>query len=201
MVADDLHLTSGSAGQTIGTLSFAVANLNSIAVNANAEIGLWEDDGLGGTPGTLIAGSVQALGPATFATGDVNICTIDLSAEDLTVPADGVLWAGVFFDNGGATATPSQLSLLGLSLCDPPTVGGSADLFFQSGGGFSPASNPAGGEYFFGGGPVANFGFAVQAAPEPSILALGALSSLGILMARRMCLPKINRPGASAVKI
>jgi len=184
LLADDLYFAPGSVGDTLTSVSLSVLNLNSAAINAQIQLGFWEDDGTDGGPGTLLNGT--AFGPASFSRLGLTTFTLNVSSLNIAVPPDGVLWVGAFFDNSGTTTTAAQLNELGLPLFNPPTIGSSDDEFFQSSGaGFTPGSNPAGAVSYFGGSPVANFGFAVQAVPEPSAMALGLLSSGGLLFFRR----------------
>jgi hypothetical protein len=167
MVADDITVAAGAAGATVTGFTFSVANFNAAAVSARPTLAFFDNDGSSGGPGTLL-GSFT-LSPQSFAAGAVAFFT---DAGTFIVPASGTFWAGVFFDdnNGGTGATTAQLNSLGQGVFGPPTVGSSADEFFQSSGAGSASSNPAGGFFFFGGNPVADFGWSFTgdlATPEP----------------------------------
>jgi hypothetical protein len=106
-----------------------------------------------------------------------------------------VCWIHSPFDNGGGStaSTAALLNNFGQGFFNPPTIGTSLDSFFLStspGGGTT--NNPAGTLSFFGGNPIANFGWSftvipvAAATPEPGSLALLALGTLaGSLVARR----------------
>jgi hypothetical protein len=187
-VADDITTAPGTAGNAVDGFTFTVANFNATAVTARAIVEFWASDGAGGGPGTLLTGFI--FNPITFAGGSV-VQGFSFVPETplFTVPANGTFWAGITFDNnGGATgATAAQLNNLGQGIFAPPTVGSSQDAFFQSNaGGTIPGSNPAGGFFFFGGNPVADFGWqflspSPAAVPEPSPLILSSFAGLAVL--------------------
>lgn len=185
LVADDLTPLSGYAGQSISNIYFSVANLNAVAVSARPRLRMWSADGAGGTPGTLLAG---------FTFNAISFSANSASAfffhpTGLNVP-NGTFWMGLTFDdNGGATgATATQLNNLGMVLADPPTVGTSADMAFETtAAGSFLANNPVGSTFNFGGTPPANFYFGMSVAvPEPSVFALvGLAGAAGLVLRRR----------------
>jgi hypothetical protein len=168
MVADDITVAAGDGGATVNSFTFSVANFNGVAVTAQPIVEFFNNNGAGGGPGTIIA--AFAFNPISFTAGSVG--TFTFSGGSFVVPTGGTFFAGIFFDdNGGTTgATAAQLNLLGQGLFNPPTVGSSQDLFFQTSGPGGTANNPAGGFAFFNGNPVANFGWSFSgnlATPEP----------------------------------
>jgi hypothetical protein len=80
--------------------------------------------------------------------------------------------------------------LIRFLIYNPPTVGSSADLFFWTDeyGDFA-VNDPVGKLYWFGGSPVANFGWEFEvgsaAIPEPGTLALGLLGMLPLVLLGR----------------
>src|SRR2546428_11200270 len=67
LVADDLTPIPGYAGQAISNIYFSVYNNNGVAVSARPRLRLWNADGSGGGPGTLIAR--LTFNPITFCAG------------------------------------------------------------------------------------------------------------------------------------
>lgn len=177
MLADDIKVGSGYAGTAVTSVTFSVANLNSVAVSANVDLRFYSV-GTNGGPGTLLGGlNFSAI---SFSAGAIQLFTYTSASTLFTVPTSGSFFVGEFFTNDSATATTAQLNNLGIGVFNPPTVGTSADSFFMTsaGGSTNSTSNPTGGFYNFGGSPVANFGFsfsgtpAVTPVPEPASLAL-----------------------------
>ena len=192
LAADDITL-AGSQSVNVTGFAFSVVNFNAAAVSARPRLRFYLGDGAGSGPGTYLGGlNFNAI---SFPAGTVNTFNYNPGATLFTLPASTLLWVGETFDNNtGATgATAAQLNNLGEGLYNPPTVGSSQDVFFQStGAGAFTASNPAGSFLFFGGNPVANFGFAINGTanvPEPGAVAmlLGfGVSSLALLRRRTM---------------
>jgi hypothetical protein len=191
LVADDLHYDTGLGGLSVVNFRYSVANFNSQAVTARSQIRFWAADGSGGGPGTFLAGFAAT--PPAFSAGTVSFFNFSVPvAEQFALPGSGVLWAGITFDdnNGTTGVTAAQLNSLGQGLFNPASVGSSADEFFQTAGsGDFAASNPAGGFFFFGGNPVANFGWtiSVDSVPEPSAIAyVAVVGALALGTAVRM---------------
>jgi hypothetical protein len=168
MALDDITVAAGNGGVTVNSFTFSVANFNTTAVTAQPIVEFFDNNGASGGPGTLIASF--AFTPISFTAGVVALFT---STGTFVVPAGGTFFAGVYFDddNGTTGATAAQLNLLGQGIFAPPTVGSSQDSFFHTTGPGSAANNPAGAFEFFGGNPVADFGWAFSdaalATPEP----------------------------------
>jgi len=97
----------------------------------------------------------------------------------------------------------AELNNLGQGLYNPPSIGSSQDVFFQSTGSAdtTTGSNPAGGLFnFTGGTPVANFGWSFTVAtpaPEASTtVSFGLLLALG--MGGLIVASKRKKAGVSA---
>jgi hypothetical protein len=189
-VADDLNLAAGSAGASITGFAFTVANLNTSAASVRPNVVFYSDNGPSGGPGTVLA--AIAFNAVNVGSGTVSSFTFNPATTLFTVPTNGRIWAGIFFDNGGgSTATSAQMNNFGQGLFNPPTIGSSADLFFQSSATGNTSSNPAGGFSNFSGNPRANFGWRifgnapVQAPEGGSTALLMLLGCAGVLAARR----------------
>lgn len=185
LLADDV--TTAGAG-LVGSYKFSVANFNSTATTARMRVRYYDSTGAGGGPGALISAisfnpSVINPGVTTFNTGPLT------AALQFAVP-NGQIWAGVFFDNVGATATTfTELNNLGLGVFNPPDVGSSLDQDFSSGvnTGNPYNANPAGSIRLSPntGTPIANYGFELVAVPEPTSMALLAVGAVGLVRRRR----------------
>jgi len=181
-VADRLQMDPGGAGQTASQWSFSVSSQSSTIVSTRVLVRFFDDDGPGGTPGSLIAAYTYPA--ASFSLGSALVTKTDPFA----IPADGSFWAGIAFDNdfGATGATLGLLNGLGQDIYNPPTIGSSADNYFLGTGlGDFTSSNPAGSALNFGGSPVANFRWQVQVVPEPTSLVLAGAAAAGWLVRRR----------------
>jgi hypothetical protein len=186
LVADDLVPNPIYGGVDVVSFTFAVANLNGVQVSFRPRVRFWFADGVLGAPGTYynIPGPIGfTFNAIALGAGTVTLLTASLGPGVFSMP--GVpFWAGITFDNNlGATgATLAQMDLLGVGLFDPPTVGSSADLMFQTtaAGSFFAPNNPAGGTFNFGGTPVASVGwdFTVDDATPAATTSWGRLKSL-----------------------
>jgi PEP-CTERM motif len=182
LVADDLlTLTPNTA---IESFTFSVSNLDTATFTARARVRFYADNG-SGAPGTILNGF--SFNPISFTAGSVGLFTANIAVGTIVVPADGKIWAGITFDNAsGSTATTANLNNLGQGLFNAPTVGSSADVFFQTNvPGSHLANNPPGGNFNFSGAPVANYGWALTAVPEPASFAVIGLGLLGLVARRR----------------
>jgi len=184
--ADDINFGRADLdGQAIRKVTFSVGNANAVAVSARVRVRFWFGDGAGGGPGTYYNGVGFSFNPITFAANSANLFFFDPGAGVLAQIASGNrMWAGMTFDNVGATATSAQLDNLGQLLFNPPAIGSSQDVMFTTtaAGSFFGTANPAGSFQNFGGNPVANHGWEFVV-PAPTSLALLGLG--GIVAGRR----------------
>lgn len=184
MVADDLNYSSWAVGKVFSKFTFSVANFDTAAVSARARVRFYLDNG-SGLPGNYFTGFT--FNPITFNAGSVGTYIADIAANNIVLTSNK-LWAAITFDNNtGATgATAAQLNNLGQGIFNPPTVGSSTDVFFQttSAGSFV-ANNPAGSLFNFNGNPPANFGWALTAVPEPATMAALGLGVAALIRRRK----------------
>ena len=168
LIADSLGLI-GTPPFSVGRFTFSVANFNAADVIARPLIRFYENDGVAGGPGTLLA--AYDFDPIPFPNGLVGLFTGTVTP--FTIPTHAI-WAAIIFDDDTATtgATLAQLNDLGQGLFNPIDRGSSTDGFFgtDTAGAFL-ADNPAGGVFSFGGTPVLNSGWdIVSAVPLPVTL-------------------------------
>jgi hypothetical protein len=136
-VIDDLHLDG--TGVLCG-FSYSYVNGGS---TLDAMVMFYANDGPFGGPGTVIAGPFLSAIP-----GGAGTLTSEIPNPSVTIGPD--IWMGVWFPADG----------MGLFLNDPPSIGSSADVFYQ---------RPEEGFMNFGGSPVANFFLRVEVdTPTPA---------------------------------
>ncbi len=196
LVADDINpITIGAA---VTGFKFNVTNFDSATFTARPRVRFYAADGTGGAPGTYITGfsfnpiSFTGLSSVTFDTG------VLAAASQFTLPTsnNGRFWAGMTFDNLGATATLAQLNNLGQGIFEPPTIGSSDNsLFFVTTAGGSFVGNNPIGTLSTITGAASNFGWeftttggtpvVVPEANTVALLGAGLAPLAGIVVARR----------------
>jgi len=189
ILMDDIQTTESDNILNTGQFSWSISNSNATAVTARMRIRFYNADGAGGGPGTAFGGfsfaaSSLPTGVSTFFT------TLTAGQADLPTTA-GKFWAGLFYDNSGASGTTvAQLNNLGQGLFTPPDVGSSADRDWLStnndAGGFL-TNNPTGANRVspFAGAPAANYGWEFVPLPEPTSMAFVGMGLVGLVSRRR----------------
>jgi hypothetical protein len=178
LVADDITVAAGLGGQTVNAFAFSIVNFGSAAVTVSPTISFYANSTTATAPGTILA--AYNFNPITQGAGSYTVYTASVAGA-FVIPTSGSFWAAESFTS--TTATTTQMASVGQYLFNPPTVGSSNDYFFQStAASQGTASNPAGSLLYFGGSPVANFGWSFTATPEPSQYAAFGLGILGIGM-------------------
>ena len=156
LVADNLTF-AGSPPYTIGTITFTITNGSPVPVTVRPRVRIYNADGPGGLPGTIITGFT--ISSFTFPANSSQTYQPTINSFQIT---NQTIWAGLTFDNdsGRSGATVAQLNLMGQKLFNPPDKGSSSDLYFKtSSNGSFFTNNPPGATANFNGNPVANFGW------------------------------------------
>ncbi|MGL4419565.1 MAG: hypothetical protein ACRCZF_02775 [Gemmataceae bacterium] len=184
MVGDDINVAPAFANTQVTSFTFSVVNFNPVAVSAAPLVRFYAIDPTTGSPTTLLG--AYDFAPISIPGGSVIPVSTSIVGEEFTVPSNSTFWAAVTFDSTGTSTTTAQLNLLGQGLFNPPTVGTSGDVFFETTNpGSFAASNPTPFDLlFFCGTPVANFGweFDITPVPEPATttgLVIGATALVG----------------------
>lgn len=172
-VSEEIHMIAAQPG--VIQFTFSIANFNATAVTARPRVRFHLLDNGGGTnTGTYITGF--SFTPFSIPTG---VSLWNGTTAAFALPKDFSM--GICFDNSTTTATQAQINKLGVGAFDPPDVGTSPDLAFQTtAASVGNVTGAAGATFNFSGAPVANFGWEIV--PAPSSI---ALIGLGGLMAGR----------------
>jgi hypothetical protein len=198
MLIDDIDPSQADAGAgaivgdggVVDEFQFGFGNANAAPITVRPRVRFYQNNG--GVPGTLITGFT--FNPITVNANSANGFFTTLPAgSQFTIP-NGKFWAGITFDNNGGTtgATVADMSNVGGLLFDPPAVGFSDDIDFQtsSQGAFlvnnppgavrvSPYAPDAIASYLWEfSGPLAN-------TPEPAAIGLLAGAAFGLTSRRR----------------
>ncbi len=200
LVADDITPDPAfqGGGWYISRVVFSVFNGSTNAVTIRPRLRFWFADGAGNSSGVNDPGTYYTpsnpigytFNPLSVNPGTVSLFQFSPAPFAFQLPP-GTFWAGITFDNVGATASAADTDLFGQGIFGPPTVGSTLDTAFRTtatGSFFSP-NNPAGSQFTFGGQdpPPANFGwlFEVTAIPEPTTVGLFGLLLVGAVPAIR----------------
>lgn len=170
LIADDITPSGLVVGSPVTNVTFSVFNGSANTVSVRPRIRFWLDSG-SNSPGTFIIGF--SFNPITFTANTVTLVNTDLTGLGFNYPS-GKFWAGVQYDNAGATASAADVDLFGVGLFDPPTVGSSADVLFQStaAANLNLVNNPAGTVSDLAGALASNAGWSFASVPEPTTWAL-----------------------------
>jgi hypothetical protein len=177
MMADDLTPIGGG---TVSQVSVVIYNANGSTVTAGLELSFYDNTGDGGgSPGNLLSAfSVGSLSiPAGYTTQPINFSGVGFVFPSTTT------WAGLSFNNASnPSTTADELNNLGQGLDDPPDAGSSADEFYNGSTDGAPytSNSPPGTLEYFGGSPVANFGWEIVVSPEPASAILTAAALLAL---------------------
>lgn len=184
LLADDIVFASGAANQIVNSFVIDISNSSGTANSATATVEFFATNGANGGPGTLLGSASMT---NSFASSITRL-TFTLSGL-FTVPANGRIWAGVYFTGLLGSSTQGGLNSLGVLDKEPATVGSSqANTAFLSSGPAVAGSNPAG-TVLTASSNGQPLNLAMQfAVPEPSSWAgalLGGGALLGWVLRRR----------------
>lgn len=177
LIADDIQLDFGASPyHLVRDIQVSVVNGNAAARSVAVLLRFYDDDGLAGSPGTLIASadiSAQVFNPG------LNFAST--SVPTIFMPLDGKFWAGVAFGNQGTATSAAELDQFGPGFYNPPTLGSSSLVFFQSTATGTFLGNNPGGFINPTGLQGGNFGWQFAVVPEPTTWALLGLGTLGVV--------------------
>ena len=140
LLADDITFASGAANQIVNSFIIDISNSGGAANSATATVEFFATNGANGGPGTLL-GSASTTN--SFASSITRL-TFTLSGL-FAIPANGRIWAGVYFTGLLGSSTQPGLNSLGVLDKEPATVGSSqANTAFMSSGPAVAGNNPTG---------------------------------------------------------
>jgi len=182
ILADDLLPAPGYEGWMVNRFGVQIRSSSSSTVSFQAFARFWSQSA-NGLPGAYLSG--YDFGTIALDPGETR--WLEAAIGGFALPAE-TLWAGMQFRLFDFfSAIPEVV------VADPPDIGTSNNYFF-----FSDASadlagvdNPSGGLYWFGGSPIANFAWVIEAipvaVPEPGTLMLlgTGLAGFGVAAWRR----------------
>lgn len=181
-IGDELYLTQGGILNEVGLSVYNGSSSAGLLDTADLTMDFWNYTGIGWgyeKVGTLFYDdfSLGGLPPGYYAAytfGDIaSSQTINLTDDIIAVLTLSDL-------TGGATR-------VGQVLFDPPTVGSSDDNFYMND---LAAGGTSDGWFWFGGSPVANFGWSIEVnnvppVPEPATVFLLGAGLIGLTAFRR----------------
>ena len=140
LLADDITFASGAANQIVNSFIIDTSNSSGAANSATATVEFFATNGTNGGPGTLLGSASMA---NSFAS---SITRLTFTLPGLfTIPANGQIWAGIYFTGTTGSSTQQGLNSLGVLDKEPATVGSSqANTAFLSSGPAVAGGSPMG---------------------------------------------------------
>lgn len=184
-IGDDVTL--GGTERDVTQFKIALSSTGPVAID-RLDVWFYKNDGPDWT------GIIRAPGTELWSASKSQIevngrTTVTFDAPNITVP-DSFIWIA-YARSADGTASPA-----GLATYDPPTIGGSADGFWDHNIG---SSEDADGKWYWQDfapdGVVANFGAEIIAVPEPASILLLAMGGAAVIRTRRSRLAHKPRTG------